>query len=340
MRVFNYLITTLLIFFITSCTEKTPQTETSRLPTIGSIERLDPAIDAIVPVDAVIEILAEGHEWTEGPVWVPALKSILYSDIPNNAIYRWSEGNKGNKTSIWLKPSGYTGEASREGESGSNGLILDNEGRLLLAQHGDRRIARLEAPWDAPESNFMTLASDFQGKRFNSPNDVAVRSNGDIYFTDPPYGLEHGMDDPAKELDMQGVYRLATDGQVTLLTDELSRPNGIAFSPDEKTLYVANSDEKQAVIMAYDLLEDGSLANGRIFFDTWGDGLVVDQNGNVFQTGPGGVFVLGPDGKHLGMILTTQATANCTFGDDGSTLYITADMYLLRIYLNVKGVGF
>jgi gluconolactonase len=323
-----------------SCAEKMPQTknnESANLPTIGSIERLDPALDAIIPVDAVIEILAEGHEWTEGPVWVPALKSVLYSDIPNNAIYQWREGEK---ASIWLKPAGYTGEVSREGESGSNGLILDPEGRLLLAQHGDRRIARLEAPWDAPKPNFSTRAGEFGGKRFNSPNDLALKSNGDIYFTDPPYGLEHGMEDPAKELDIQGVYRLATDGSVTLLTDEISRPNGIAFSPDEKTLYIANSDQEQPIIMAYDVLENGNIANGHIFFESWGDGMAIDQKGNLYQTGPGGVLVISPEGKHLGTILTTQSTSNCTFGDDGSTLYITADMYLLRIRLKVKGAGF
>ena len=340
MTINRYLTTVLVIAGISSCADREPQTEeikSDEFPTIGSIERLDPALDAIVPADAVIEILADGHEWTEGPVWVPALQSVLYSDIPNNAIYRWKEGEK---ASIWLKPSGFTGELSREGESGSNGLILDTAGRLVLAQHGDRRIARLDAPWDAPKPNFSTLAGEFEGKRFNSPNDVAVRRNGDIYFTDPPYGLKHGMEDPKKELDMQGVFRLTANGTVTLLTDKLSRPNGIAFSPDEQTLYVANSDQDQAIIMAYDVVENGSLANGRVFFNSSGDGMAVDQKGNVYQTGPGGVLVISPNGTHLGTILTTQNTSNCTFGDDGSTLYITADMYLLRIRLNVKGVGF
>jgi gluconolactonase len=194
---------------------------------------------------------------------------------------------------------------------------------------------------DAPEPSFSTLTDGFEGKRYNSPNDVAIRSNGDFYFTDPPYGLEQGVDDPAKELHVQGVYRLATDGSVTLLTDELSLPNGIAFSPDEQILYVANSDEKQPVIMAYDLEEDGSLANGRVFFESWGDGMAVDQQGNVYVAGPGrGVLVITSDGTHLGSLVTTERTSNCTFGDDGSTLYVTADMYLLRIRLNVKGIGF
>ena len=306
-------------------------------PTTGSIERLDPRLDAIVPPDAVIEVLSEGHEWVEGPVWVPELQSILYSDIPNNAIYRWSEGEE---ASLWLQPAGYTGEAPREGESGSNGLALGAEGKLVLAQHGDRRIARMNAPWNAPEPNFETLAGEYEGQRFNSPNDVAVRSNGDLYFTDPPYGLQGGNE--PQELDFQGVYRLAADGSLTLLTDELSRPNGIAFSPDESILYVANSDPaNQPVVMAYDIQPDGSIANGRIFFDSWGDGMAVDRLGNVYLTGPGGgVLIINADGEHLGTILAPPRTSNATFGEDGSTLFITANTRLVRIRLNVKGVGF
>ncbi len=307
------------------------------LPTTGSIERLDPRLDAIVPADAVIEVLSEGHEWVEGPVWVPELQSILYSDIPNNAIYRWSDGEG---ASLWLQPAGYTGSVPREGESGSNGLALDVDGRLLLAQHGDRRIARMNAPWDAPESNFETLAGEYQGQRFNSPNDVAVRSNGDLYFTDPPYGLEGGNE--PKELDFQGVYRLAVDGSLTLLTDELSRPNGIAFSPDQSILYVANSDgANQPVVMAYDVEPDGGISNGRVFFDSWGDGMAVDQQGNVYVTGPGGgVLIINAEGEHLGSIMAPPRTSNATFGEDGSTLFITANTRLVRIRLNVKGVGF
>ena len=271
-------------------------------------------------------------------MWVPAMQAVLYSDIPNNAIYRWSEAEGG---SIWLQPSGYTGEVPRGGESGSNGLLLDGEGRLVLAMHGDRRIARMDAPLNAPEPNFETLVGDFEGRRFNSPNDVALRSNGDLYFTDPPYGLEEGVDDPAKELDTQGVYRLSGDGTVELLVDDLSRPNGIAFSPSQEVLYVANSDGGQPVIMAYDVESDGSLGSGRIFFESWGDGMAVDQQGNVYVSGPDeGVLIIAADGTHLGSLKTTQRTSNCTFGDDGSTLYITSDMHLLRVRLAVKGVGF
>jgi len=306
--------------------------------TIGHVERLSPGLDDIVSPDATFEILSDGHEWTEGPVWVPALQSVLYSDIPNNAIYRWSEERGG---SLWLTPAGYTGEVERGGESGSNGLALDSEGRLILAQHGDRRIARLEASLTAPEPVFTTLTGAFEGKRYSSPNDLAIKSTGDLYFTDPPYGLEHGVDDPAKELEINGVYRLATDGSVTRLVDDLSRPNGVLFSPDETILYVSNSDPKQPVVRAYDAQPDGSITNGRVFFDSWGDGMAVDQAGNVYVTaGATGVLVISPDGRHLGTLVTTERTSNCAFGDDGSTLYVTSDMYLVRIRLKVKGAGF
>ncbi len=306
-------------------------------PTTGSIERLDPRLDAIVPQDAVIEVLSEGHEWVEGPVWVPELQSILYSDIPNNAVYRWSEGEE---ASLWLQPAGFTGAIPREGESGSNGLALDAEGKLVLAQHGDRRLARMEAPWGAPAPMFETLVGEYEGKRFNSPNDVALRTNGDLYFTDPPYGLQGGNEE--KELDFQGVYRLAASGSLTLLTNELSRPNGIAFSPDQSILYVANSDgANQPVVMAYDVESDGGINNGRVFFESWGDGMAVDQEGNVYVTGPrGGVLVINADGEHLGTLLAPPRTSNATFGEDGSTLFVTANTRLVRIRLNVKGVGF
>ncbi len=343
----------LVALLIVGCQDTPEETETEATvatptyPTIGNIERLDPALDALVPQDAALEVLAEGFDWSEGPVWVPAGGYVLFSDIPPNAIYRWKEGEG---QSLYLQPSGYTSDVERSGEVGSNGLVLDAEGRLVLAQHGDRRIARLDAPLDAPTPTYTSLADRYDGKRFNSPNDLVYHSNGALYFTDPPYGLEQQTDDPAKEIDYQGVYRLATDGAVTLLTDELSRPNGIAFSPDEQTLYVANSDPDRALWMAYDVEPDGSIANGRVFFDATDfvqqdkkglpDGLKVDALGNLFATGPGGVLVFAPDGTHLGTFHTTEATSNCAFGDDGSTLYITADMYLLRIRLSTKGDGF
>jgi gluconolactonase len=261
--------------------------------------------------------------------------------VPENTVFRWAE-NEGAR--VFLKPSGYTGTTPRGGEPGSNGLLLDASGRLVLCQHGDRRVARREE-----DGRFTTLADKYEGKRLNSPNDAVYKSNGDLFFTDPPYGLLKQNDDPAKELDFNGVYRLSKDGVLTVLTKEMTFPNGIGLSPDEKTLYVANSDPKKAIWMAFDLKDDGTLGRGRVFFDATPlskgkkglpDGLKVDRSGNLFATGPGGVLVFAPDGTHLGTIDTGEATANCGWGNDGSTLYITADMYLCRIKLTTKGKGF
>ncbi len=313
---------------------------------IGRVDRADPRLDRVVSPDASLEVLADGHEWTEGPLWVPSEGWVLFSDIPRNAVYKWEEGEG---KELYLKPSGYTGDAPRGGEKGANGLLLGPEGRLVLCQHGDRRIARMEAPLSDPSPRFTSLVGAYHGKRLNSPNDATYAADGALYFTDPPYGLEEGVDDPAKELPFQGVYRLPQGGEPTLLTKALSRPNGIGLSPDGKTLYVANSDPDRAVWMAYDVKDDGTIHNGRVFFDAtkWvdqrkglPDGLAIDRKGRLFATGPGGVLVLAPDGTHLGTIRTTQATSNCAFGDDGSTLYVTADRYLLRIRLRTEGKRF
>ena len=299
----------------------------------------DQQIHQVIPKDAKVEILAEGHEWTEGPLWLEAQQKLIYSDIPKNSIFEWSEtGGK----KLYLEPSGYTGETKRGGETGSNGLLLDSDGNLILCQHGDRRIARMDAPLSNPKAKFTTLSDDYNSKKLNSPNDAAVNKNGEIYFTDPPYGLEFNMDDPAKELDFQGVYKIDKNGKTMLLTKELSRPNGIAFSPDYRKLYVANSDPQKAIWMQYEVTGDGLLKNGKVFFDAKDktadlkglpDGMKVHKNGWLFATGPGGVLVFNPEGKHLGTIFTGEATANCTFNEDYSVLYITADDYLLRVKL-------
>lgn len=312
-----------------------------------SIERLDPRLDQLIPKESKIEELGGGFIWSEGPLWLPTEKCLIFSDIPNNAVNKWKEGQG---VSQYLKPSGYTGDKARGGEMGSNALVLDPQGRLVLCQHGDRRMARMDAPLSKPQAKFVTLADRYNGKRLNSPNDAVYHSSGALYFTDPPYGLEKNVDDPAKELDFQGVYRLSSAGQLTLLTKELSRPNGIAFSPDEKILYVANSDPKRAVWMAYDVKTDGRIANGRVFFDAtkWvsperkglPDGMKIDVHGNLFATGPGGLHIFAPDGSHLGTIKTGVATSNCAWGDDGSVLYITAHMDLIRVKTTTKGKGF
>lgn len=302
--------------------------------TLGSIDRMDDAINNLIDTDATLEILGEGYEWSEGPVWVESEKMLLFSDIPNNIIHKWTE-DKG--VEVYLKPAGYTGQdPSNSEEKGSNGLTLDPAGKLLLCQHGDRRIAAMEAPLNAPKPAFTTLADRYEGKKLNSPNDLVVRKNGDVFFTDPPYGMPK---DTPQETPFQGVYKISK-GTLSLLVDSLTRPNGIAFTPDEKTLIIANSDPEKAIWYAYDLDPNDSLTNGRIFHDATlagrsepggADGLKIDKQGNVFATGPGGVWIFNKDGKILGKIKVPALTANCAFSADEKTLYLTSDNYLLRL---------
>ena len=309
---------------------------------IGTIERVDPRFDELIPTDAVLERLAEGLEWSEGPVWVRDGRYLLFSDIPRNSIMKWKEGQG---LSLFMKPSGYTGKDARGGEPGSNGLLLDDQDGLVICQHGDRRIVTVE-----DDGSWTTLVDRYQGKRLNSPNDAVFKSGGDLYFTDPPYGLDKENRESLMETGFSGVYRLSTDGELTLLTDKMTRPNGIGFSPDEKTLYVAQSDPERPIWMAYTVKGDGTIDSGRVFFDAgpWRaaglkglpDGLKVDAAGNLFATGPGGVNVFSPDGTFLGRINTGVPTANCCFAEDGSTLYVTADMYLCRIRTTTKGIGY
>ena len=317
---------------------------TTNFPSIGHVDRFDPALDALIAPDAEIEVLAGGFEWAEGPVWIPEKGNdyggyVLFSDIPNNAVMKWQEGLG---ISTFMKPAGYTGVADYGREPGSNGLALDPEGRLVLCEHGDRRISML-----TPGGGKVTLANKWNQKRFNSPNDLAIRRNGDIFFTDPIYGLPQRAEDPMREIAFCGVYRLTPEGKVHLQWREISRPNGIAFSPDEKTLYVANSGGP--VWHAFPVKEDGNLGVPRPFFDAseqaqirsgGGDGLKVGIRGNLFATGPGGVLVISPEGKLLGRIVTGERIANVGFGNDGSVLYLTSDMYLCRIQTRTKGVGF
>lgn len=308
-------------------------------PTLGKIERLDPKLDAIVPPGARIERVAEGFDWSEGTVWDAPGSRLLFSDTNKNTVFQFQ---KGKGTSVFLKPSGYTGTSPRAGEPGSNGLTFDHQGRLVLCQHGDRRIARLEK-----DGSFSTIVDKYEGKRFNSPNDGVFKSNGDYYFTDPPYGLVKLNDDPAKEIPFNGVYRVKPDGSITLVTKELTFPNGLAFSPDEKTLYVANSDFHRATWTAFPVKDDGTLGEGRVFADVTSkvgpdnkglpDGLKVDVDGNLFATGPGGVYIFSPDGKHLGTLSTGEACGNVAFGENGSVLYIASDMYIGRVRLSTRG---
>ncbi len=311
------------------------------LDSITSIVRLDPRFDRLVSKDAKLEKIAEGFTWVEGPVWHKQGGYLLFSDIPANAVYKWKPGEG---TSLYLKNSGYSGSTPFAGkEPGSNGLTYDSAGRLVLCRHGDRQIARLES-----DGRLTVLADRYDGHRINSPNDLVFRSNGDLYFTDPPFGLPKAFDDPEKA-PVQGVYRLARDGTLTLLISDLKAPNGIAFSPDENILYVSDVDPKRAAWLAYDVKPDGSVGSGRIFFDAtrWRkdpffgpDGFKVDRDGNLFGARPGGVSVIAADGTLLGTIETGQPTSNVAGGDDGSVLYITGGSSVYRIKLLTKGAAF
>lgn len=333
------ILCTLAIFAMLACQPKTTSFEK-----VGEITRLSDKIDELIASDAQIEKLGEGFIWSEGPAWVSEENYLLFTDVPGNTLYKWTEKEG---VSVFLKPSGFAGEDNsflREG--GANGLSLDNEGHLILCDSGNRALASL----DLSTMTKTVLVDRYQGKRFNSPNDVAIHNSGDMYFTDPPYGLKGLNDSPHKELDFNGVYRLSRDGDLALLTDNFTFPNGIALSPDEKTLYITQSDPEKPILMAFDLMEDGGIANGRILFDFstlakqgkpgLPDGMAIDVHGNLFVTGPGGVHVLSPDGVLLGTIATGKAIANCAFGNDGSVLYLTSDMMLCRVQMKTRGMNF
>lgn len=303
--------------------------------TIGSVERLSAEIEQYIPQNAIIEILAEGFDWSEGPVWVEELGAVLFSDVPNNKIYQWDE-KKG--LQVFRNPSGFTNIVPNSKEQGSNGLTLDANNKLIICMHGDRRIARLD---DWNKNDFTTIVGEFEGKLFNSPNDLVYARNGDLYFTDPPYGFKNGDKDSLKQIPFNGVYKLSQAGELSLLVKDLERPNGIALSNDESILYVTNSHAGNPGIMAYDLKADG-VSNGRLFFDGKAlskkdkgsfDGLKIHPSGTIFTTGPGGVLVINDKGTHLGTIRTEVRSANCAFGPDFKTLYMTSDNYLTRIKL-------
>ena len=302
---------------------------------IGSVERLSPEIDNLIEKSAKIEILADGFEWSEGPVWSSQLNSVLFSDVPENVIYSWNE-DKGLGT--FTRPIGYSGEVPNLKKAGTNGLTIDADGNLIICMHGDRKITRLEK---LNINRKVTLVNSFDGNLLNSPNDLVYDSKGNLYFTDPPYGLLEGDNDKLKEIEFNGVYKVSPNGDIEVLVKNLTRPNGISISNDEKILYVANSDKNNPVIMQYDLSEEGA-KNPSIFFDGREltkkdiglfDGLKVHPTGNVFATGPGGVLVIKENGDHIGTIRTEVRTANCAFDENFQYLYMTSDMFLTRIKL-------
>jgi gluconolactonase len=321
-----------VLLLLASCTA------TKETKTVGNIERLDPALDAIIAPDATIEVIAEGYDWSEGPVWIESHKMLLFSDVPKNIVYKWTE-EKGAEQ--YLSPSGFTGTTTRSTEPGSNGLLIDDQGRLVLCQHGDRKLGFMNADLSMPQTTYGTIADNFQGKRFNSPNDVVQGKDGSFYFTDPPYGLGNRDEtDPEKEIPFQGVFKVS-NGHVTVLVDSITRPNGIGLSPDNKYLYVANSDPAKARWYRYEL-GDTTVLSGSVFYDATSltsempglpDGFKVDSKGNLFASGPGGVFIFSPEGKVLGKIKLEAACANTALTPDEKWLFVTNDNMVLRIPL-------
>ncbi|HEV8455063.1 MAG TPA: SMP-30/gluconolactonase/LRE family protein [Gemmatimonadales bacterium] len=305
------------------------------------IRRIDPRFGALVPLNAELQKIVDDHGWAEGPVWVRNGGYLLFSDVVKNRIYRWKEGEG---ESVFLERSGYTGAAPFAGpEPGSNGLAIDREGRLVFCQHGNRSISRREA-----DGHITVLVDRYRGKRINSPNDLAFKSNGDLYFTDPPFGLPRTFGDTAKDLAFQGVYRLSRDGKLTLLTTVLSAPNGIAFSPDERTLYVSNADRNRLVWLAFEVRSDGTLGRSRLLYDGTeplagrpgtADGLKVDRQGNVFGAGPGGVYVFSSAGVLLGWFDFGGNVGNVAWGEDGSSLFIAANAAVYRVRLTTRMAG-
>jgi gluconolactonase len=324
------------------CKEKQSQKEEKTVTAKNSIEpkinMLDEELLSVINIKNKIEILTEEtFGWSEGPVWIEEYQMLLFSDVPKNIIYKYTDAYGLEK---YLEPSGNTG-VSEGGNGGSNGLLLSPKGELVLCQHGDRRISIMNASFDNPESKFTSIVSSYKGKKLNSPNDAAYHSNGDLFFTDPPYGLGGKDTSEFKEIKYNGVYKVDTEGNISLIDSTLTRPNGIAFSPDYKKLYVANSDPKSALWKVYDVDEKGNILRGEVLNDVTNlvsdefpglpDGLKVDDNGNLFASGPGGVLILSPEGKHLGTINTIKKTANCAFNEDKSELYMTSHSQLMRL---------
>ena len=305
--------------------------------TVGSVEFLDPKMEVFFDKNAKIEVLADGFTWAEGPVWVSKLSGVVFTDVPNNKAYLWT---KKDGLSLFLSPSGMTNHAPHSTDEGANGLTLDNEGNLILCQHGNRAVSKLKN-WSFDTPEYEILVDHFEGKWLNSPNDLAINQKGEIFFTDPPYGLKDQDRDALKELDFNGIYKWSEDNGLVLLDKSLSRPNGIALSNDEKTVYIGNSDSQYSIIAAFDL-ENGLLKNKRTFFDGsvlaqtrqgLFDGLRVHSSGVVFATGPGGVLVLDESGKHLGTVMPGKSTANCGFDAQEDYLYLTSTDVLARIKL-------
>jgi gluconolactonase len=322
---------------------QTQNSTTNTKDSIGKVELYDNSAKDLIDTNAEFEIIGRNYTWCEGPVWVTSKQMLLFSDVPNDKIYKWVANDT---PVVYLDPSGYTGTTPRGGEKGSNGLTLDNKGRLLICQDGNRQIARMNSTLDSPKAVYTSITSNYMGKKYNSPNDIVVSNNGTIYFTDPIYGLEKGANDPLRELKFEGVYEVDSSGKTTLLIDSISRPNGIALSLDEKVLYVGSSDDVHTKWYAYDLDANGNITKGKVLFDgtelkanatvkQGADGFKIDNNGNIFSAGPDGINIISPQGKLLGLIrIYNKRVSNCAFNENKDVLYVTATDVVLKIKLH------
>ena len=333
--------------FICSCNSQNNNSTQKKIAenasTIGKIQVYDNKVLQSIDSNAAIEVIAKGFKWAEGPLWVADKKLLLFSDVPENKIYQWQQGDSAN---VYLKNSGYTGSEPRKGETGSNGLTLDNDGRLLLCQSGNRQVVRMKTTLDDPKADYTILAAKYNGKKLNSPNDLICDSKGNIYFTDPTYGLFNGDADTERELKFEGVYKICADGKLTLLIDSIPKPNGIALSIDEKTLYVASSDNTKPKWYAYNVDVNRNLKDGHVLLDAaplkekasvkqGPDGFKIDKFGNLFAAGPDGINIISPIGKLLGLIkVYDRKTSNCSFDKMHDILYVTAGDEILKITLH------
>lgn len=335
------------VLFVCGCNSQNNNSEKNKIiasdSAVGKVEIYDQNALQSIDSNATIQVIAKGFKWSEGPLWIADKKLLLFSDVPENKIYQWKPSDT---ASVYLKNSGYTGNVPRKGETGSNGLTLDREGRLLLCQSGNRQVVRMNASLDDPKADYTVLAAKYQGKKLNSPNDLVCDSKGNIYFTDPTYGLPNGDADPERELNFEGVYKISTDGKLTLLIDSIPKPNGIALSNDEKRLYIASSDNTKPRWYVYDLDENGNLKNGRVLLNAaplkenatvkqGPDGFKIDKHGNLIAAGPDGINIISPDGKLLGLIkIYDRKTSNCSFDTSNDILYVTAGDEVLKVALH------
>jgi len=338
------LLVMLYVYGCDSSNNSSSKTEsTQKDSALGKIELFDNSASSLIDTNATIEEIAKGYNWSEGPVWIADKKFLLFSDVPENKIFVWKEGDT---AKLYLTPSGYTDTAERHGENGSNGLTLDRNGKLLLCQSGNRQVVRLNASLDAPKPVFTVLSARYNGKRFNSPNDLVTDSKNNIYFTDPIYGLPQHENDPTREMTFEGVYKLSTDGKTTLLIDSIPRPNGIVLSLDEKVLYLSSSDDIKPRWYKYNLDETGNIKDGGILLDavpikekasfkSAPDGMRIDNHGNLFASGPDGINIISPEGKRLALIkIYNRPASNCAFNETKDILFITADDLVLRVKLH------